>query len=388
MMSNRKRKRPAPKNAKPSLAVVRKLLPSLALVCETPANHLAKLDIAALNLLCASELPHAEKLNYQKLANWLDEAARRVDFETRRHWYRFLESPATYNNSPGYFCCYFLLQVLQEDFGVKYNPARVRDPSFQDPKCLEPDFRDSRDLFIHGIIDGPGGTCASMPVLYVAIGRRLLYPLKLVESRGHLFFRWDDPSGLRLGVSERFNIEGTGLGIGSYPDEHYRTWPEPWSPAEEAAGCYLKSLSPTEELAAFLCTRGECLTDNERIPEAIQAYRWACVLMPNDARYRNQLNRLLSRCSPTPEQIYQHITAVNRQNQARREQLLTLATRQQRPPVAPHGGYCQCNQCQQARRSAQRPQAPGHLPGCPCPFCQPHSPFGSSRSPFNPLGPR
>jgi hypothetical protein len=43
-------------------------------------------------------------------------------------------------------------------------------------------------------------------VLYVAIGRRLGYPLKLVECKGHLFVRWED-------AKERFNIEGTSRGL-------------------------------------------------------------------------------------------------------------------------------------------------------------------------------
>ena len=36
----------------------------------------------------------------------------------------------------------------------------------------------------------------------------------------------------------------------------------------------------------------ECLIDNGRTDEAIQAYRWACGLMPQDVRYRAQLVRL------------------------------------------------------------------------------------------------
>lgn len=43
-------------------------------------------------------------------------------------------------------------------------------------------------------------------MLYVAIGRRLGYPLKLVECKGHLFVRWED-------AKERFNIEGTSRGL-------------------------------------------------------------------------------------------------------------------------------------------------------------------------------
>ncbi|HLW66892.1 MAG TPA: hypothetical protein VKS79_16375, partial [Gemmataceae bacterium] len=219
-------------------------------------------DVAALNVRCAQGLRCAENLDEGRLISWVDQAARPVMFNTRRHWYRFNENPGFYKNSPGYFCCYFLLQTLQEDFGVRYNPARIIDKSFQDPNCIKPDFSDSRDLFIHGLIDGPGGTCCSMPVLYVAVGRRLGYPLKLVQTREHLFFRWDDPEGKCFGIPDVVNIEGTGNGIGSHDDDYYRTWPAPWSDIEKAEGWYLKSLTPLQELASFLENRGHCLTDN------------------------------------------------------------------------------------------------------------------------------
>src|SRR5262245_61608540 len=165
-------------------------MPELAHFIGCPVAATEDYDVAALNVRCARGLPGAEDLDERRLVTWVDNAARPVLFNTRRHCYRFNENPGYYKNSPGYFCCYFLLQTLQEDLGVRYNPARIVDKSFQVPHCIEPDFSASRDLFIHGIIDGPGGTCCSMPVLYVAVGRRLGYPLKLVQTRGHLFFRW------------------------------------------------------------------------------------------------------------------------------------------------------------------------------------------------------
>lgn len=368
-MSKQRRNRSARKKARPPKGFAKRILPTLTEVCSSSDAFLGKLDIAALNLICASGLPGAESLNVVQQLDWIDEAARKVEFETSRHRYRFIESPETYKNSPGYFCCYFLLQVLQEDFGVKYNPARVRDSSFQDPKCFDPDFRDSRDLFIHGIIDGLGGTCASMPVLYVAVGRRLGYPLKLVEARAHLFFRWDDPLGRQHGVPERFNVEGAGYGIASYPDEHYRTWPEAWTEADNAGGWYLKSLSPREELAAFLSTRGECLTDNGRSPEAIQAYQWACSLAPNDLRYRSQLSNLIQQSQRNILEMNEML-AFNRMTRERNNRfLLGISGSQQTAAPPPHGDYCQCRQCQQARQAAGPQPAPGHPPGCLCHVC-------------------
>jgi len=64
-----------------------------------------------------------------------------------------------------------------------YNKQRVRDV----------DFKNSRDLFLHGMVGSDnGGTCVSMPVLYVAVGRRLGYPMRLVLAKAHVFARWDD----------------------------------------------------------------------------------------------------------------------------------------------------------------------------------------------------
>ena len=63
-----------------------------------------------------------------------------------------------------------------------------------------------------------------MPILYIAIGRRLGYRLYLAQAREHYFVRWEEPG------SERFNIEATTLGFTPRDDEHFwfirlkRTW--------------------------------------------------------------------------------------------------------------------------------------------------------------------
>ena len=72
-------------------------------------EELAKLDVAALNLMCAGGLPGAERLEFGRYFDWLDDAAREADLATRRHWYRFNSSPQTYNQSPGYCCASFYL---------------------------------------------------------------------------------------------------------------------------------------------------------------------------------------------------------------------------------------------------------------------------------------
>jgi hypothetical protein len=127
--------------------------------------------LAEVNLSLAADLPVADSLPVTKYLHTLDVWGERVRAETERHLYRFRKSPADYHHSEAYFRMLMMAVVLYEDFGVRYNPARVSRPGSPEDMSF---FADSRDLFLHGLL-GPRrtGTCSSMPVLYAAIGRRL-----------------------------------------------------------------------------------------------------------------------------------------------------------------------------------------------------------------------
>lgn len=237
-------------------------------------NQIAQCDFALLNLLCAQGLPGAEHLDVNVALATLDQWATHVRSETARQLYRFRDHPEQYNNSEAYFQTLMLIVVLQEDFKVHYNPERI----------LEPDYTNARDLFIHGMIgDDNGGTCVSMPALYVAVGQRLEYPLELVVTKGHVFARWDDgtPQG------ERFNIEATNRGLRTPTDEYYMTWPYQLTEAERSNGWLLESLTSSEAMAVFLMQRGHCLLDTGQLNDAQVAYALAHRLAPQapDALY-------------------------------------------------------------------------------------------------------
>jgi hypothetical protein len=102
-----------------------------------------------------------------------------------------------------------------------------------------------------------------MPVLYIAIGRRLGYPLYLLRAKEHFFVRWDEAGG------ERFNIECTSRGFRSPDDEYYHRWPKPLTAEDLRAGIFLRNLRPREELAEFLCSRTHCLIDHLRLGDAL-----------------------------------------------------------------------------------------------------------------------
>ena len=83
-------------------------------------------------------------------------------------------------------------------------------------------------------------------------------------------------------VRDRFNIEATAQGFVSYPDRFYEQWPFPHPDQEIDPRYYLRSLTPREELAEWLCIRSIVLMDNGKFVEAIQPAAWARQLDPSD----------------------------------------------------------------------------------------------------------
>jgi hypothetical protein len=338
--------------------------------------ELPSCDLLELNICAARSLPGTEKSSLEEWLAKRDEWAARVRVEIRRHLYRIdpqsnrLPTEFSYGNSLGRFFCWFMLQVLQEDCGVRYHPHRK----------FKPDFCKPRDVFAHGIMDddGEGGTCSSMPVVYVSVGRAIGLPLYLVETRGHLFFRWDDPNGttirwedpdLALWIPpDRFNVEGSGEGIAFYSDSHYVQWPEAWTAREIRHGQYLRSMTATESLAGLLIERGECFWDLEKRVEALKSYYFARQLTPDDERYvwvhakRSREYQEWEEGQRELERIDHKIEQMMRDGERRR--------RLQGAESLRHSLSCECLQCQQGREVAERPPGmPGHPPNCHCPVC-------------------
>jgi hypothetical protein len=251
---------------------------SLNAMFALSADELAKVDIARVNLLCAQGLTGSLAEGMDEPLVQLDRWAERVRAETGRHWYRFERNPSEFEGSEGFFRMLMLGVVLAEDYGVHYHSQwRTGVELATDADGF---FARADHVFLSGLL-GPErrGTCSSMPVLYVAVGRRLGYPLKLVTTKGHLFVRWE-------GAEERFNLEVTGDGLNRFTDDYYRHWPFEVSDKEVKAEGYLKSLDAAGELAVFLSIRGMCLREAGRWNEAEEAFRSASRLAPSVAGYR------------------------------------------------------------------------------------------------------
>lgn len=247
------------------------------------SEELSRLDLALVNLSCAVGLPGWERIDLDLCIFKLDYMARAVQPYTERLLPKFRRKRYDYKNSEAYFRSLCLITVVQRDMGVAYNPAKIPDNA---------PFGDLEDVFIHGALTGPGGTCATMPAVYSAIGRRLSYPIKLVAAHGttanHLFCRWDEPTG------ERLNIEATAQGLSCPPDDYYRQGRYEGSKEKEEAGCFLKSQTPKMELGGFLAHRAMVWRREGNLRHCVDAWAWASALVPENKFFLNTLKMRLN----------------------------------------------------------------------------------------------
>ena len=352
---------------------------TLETLLERSPEGINGIDIAEINLLCATGLPGAGQIDIPKSLALLDQWAGVVKASIEQNRHRFVANPAEYRNSESFFKMVMLVLTLQQDLKVHYDTSKIGAAVFSnDTEAVKRDmadesyFRDSKSIFLHGILgDEHLGTCSSMPVLYVAIARRLGFPVKLVTTVGHLFVRWD-------GNGERFNIEGTGQGVDSPTDEDYMTWPLPITKEDIARQHYLKSLTPAEELATFMEIRATCLKENQRLSDAMVAVAHANRFRPHVfntqvglANIAGVVTMPANRREPSPQQLHKQAEmqaeATNYQNQERERARLL-------------------QEIQQLRGNPNQP------PGMPTPtfntgFPQTNSPFSPSGLPTTPTLP-
>ena len=277
--------------------ILAEALHDLGLNPRQPAN----LDIAEANLLCAVGLPGAEGLDVNACLLRLDEIATDVGgiIFSKANCDVFLNNPGAFHNSQAYFCVVCMITVLKTKYGVEYNPKWFH---VVPEKPVPDDFgKDAKDQFIHAILNGDGGTCGSLPVFFVAVGRRIGLPVFLVKALNHLFMRWDDRFGIWRGFSnvpapykgEVFNVEATGPEIHRLPDEEYRNgWPHPIPKDHLDTGIYLNSMPPVEELAEFLAQRANCFYFNDRLVDSYKALKWCVRLAPHNSIRKARLERL------------------------------------------------------------------------------------------------
>ncbi len=257
---------------------------SLAQLLAVPSADLGSVDIARANLLCSSQLPGTPPVDVDGLTQLLDRLAYQVAMHTEERWSFFEEHAGELEHSQPLWRMLCLARFLQHTLGIKYC-ADERDHR------SAADWTKTSRHFLFGLL-GPErhGTCSSLPVLLVAVGRRLGYPLRLVHSPGHVFCRWDAPDHRIPPWRERRNIEFNG-DFDSHDDEHYYESPLRWLPEwhvqerQRRIPLYLRSLTPAEEVASFLIQRAQVFEAHRMYGPAWATYAAACRLAPHNDVY-------------------------------------------------------------------------------------------------------
>ncbi|MCA9091439.1 MAG: hypothetical protein KDA90_22720 [Planctomycetaceae bacterium] len=268
-------------------------------------NHrsLVEYDIARWHLACAEGLAGSENLDVDRVLRQIDQWTEIVRQTTEDNFWKYEAYRDFYNHSEPYFRILHLVSTLWTKCDLIYMP-QWRNLSPDDKKASAGFLADSRDGFLHGITNGPGGTCGTIPFLVVSIGRRLGYPLYIVKAMSHLFARWSDPFGRWKGVSRGFepqpyilNIEATNGGLHTPPDSEYFDWPKPLRPELVYAGAYMKPLMPPEEISESLMARSVCLRQNGHLHDAEKTLTWAVELAPHNPLRRAHLEKIRSESS-------------------------------------------------------------------------------------------
>src|SRR5262249_11923284 len=114
--------------------------------------ELGGIDPVLVHLACAVGLPGAEKLDIAACQRKVDDMAKRVQHRTRQLQNHFERDPDAFNRSKPVFRAAAMVEVLQRDLGVRYDSAFMQAPGAVTEN--DPLFKDARNLFIHGILEG------------------------------------------------------------------------------------------------------------------------------------------------------------------------------------------------------------------------------------------
>ncbi|MBE3097668.1 MAG: hypothetical protein IMZ44_11165 [Planctomycetes bacterium] len=249
----------------------------MAEILRMAPAEVSRLDIGLSNLVCATGLPGAEDMDIPEYMRRLDALAEYVRKKTERQLPMFRENPGQFHFprpvTENFFRIIVLVHALKTDGRLRYSPERA------DRKDSHKPFS-AKDMLINGLLsDERIGTCNNMPVIIAAVGRRLGYPLYLSFTHQHVWTRWE-------GDGERFNIEASGPNdFSDFDDDHYRSELEPFRKGGFDTSYFLKNLTPAEEVAFFLFSRGWVLEDHKRFEESLPAWTKCCFLAPATRMY-------------------------------------------------------------------------------------------------------
>ena len=200
------------------------------------------IDLAKANWLIASDIPEFHDMTRESYFAQLFAMTEHVREEMDQ-----MQADGyggTDPNDPKTRCRRFCSAII----GLKFSYAeqfRDENLSAAQSKAL---YTDPDNVFLAGLMSTRQGSCVSMPLIYLVIGRRLGMPVHLVAIGKHFFIRWEEP-GFRM------DIETTSVSkIAWTPDDSVYMDIEGMT-KDQLRGSDLRNLSNREVIGELFFTR-------------------------------------------------------------------------------------------------------------------------------------
>jgi len=246
-----------------------------------PDRELEKIDILELNLAVAREVKTFEQLDYNHYKQLIDSWTHQFLMWLPTVEQEYYQDPARWKNDMNFARLGALAQWLDQAADVHYIPEHIT----KQKKGLGVEYKDLRQMLVFGLIDTKEGTCATMPVLQIIMGRKCGWPVSLICVKHHYMCRYDDGKN-------RYNLEATDTGRGGFAIATDAELIEEMKMSPQAVSCGsdLRSLTNREIIAVFIAARARYYRDTNQMDLADRDYSLARFLFPQwrSLNYMNQ----------------------------------------------------------------------------------------------------
>ena len=232
-----------------------------------PDVELENADPLELNLLVAKGLPECSSIDIaackRQVDGWADEI--RAELAANPHGF---ENDRGKWGTRRRFELAVMGSVLMEDRRIGY-VDRVSHSN-------------AGHKFAHGVLQSGAGTCATLPVIWAALGRRLGHPISIAQVPEHLYCIVDDGQ-------EKINLETTGSAhLSMNSDERMRRM---CPPELVANGTFMRPFSNRELIGIFVGLRAEVWEAKGDFEKALSDYQRAHEIVPGNAVIAGNLMR-------------------------------------------------------------------------------------------------
>jgi len=216
---------------------------SVAQLITLSDAELEQVDIVEMNIAVARGIPGLEKLDYDHYRSTVDKWTDQFRLLLAAKEFDFRKNPERFKNDINFFRLGLLAEFLDYHVGVAY-VENQKQALKRGLKSIS--YTDPGHLMLHGLIDTKRGTCATMPTLHVAIGRRMGWPVSVSCAKSHFICRYDDGEVV-------YNIESTDTGRGGFaaPTDQEYIDRQGVSPRAIACGSDLKILTARQMLSCL-----------------------------------------------------------------------------------------------------------------------------------------